>query len=56
MLEKIVNSLIIIHEGSYGLIDLPKSNKLREHIMVSDEFYSYFINFRKLLNECNENN
>jgi hypothetical protein len=55
-LEKIVNNLIIIHEGSYGLIDLPKSNKLIEHIMVSDDFYSYFKNFRKLLNECNENN
>lgn len=45
----VVDKLILVHEGSFGMLVIPENDKIVEYIIANDSFKDYFINFRKLL-------
>jgi hypothetical protein len=45
----VVDKLILVHEGSFGMLNIPIDGKIVEYIIGDENFKQYFLDFRKLI-------
>lgn len=48
-LLNVVDKLVLVHEGSFGMLNIPIDSKIKEYIIGEDDFIQYFLDFRQLI-------
>jgi hypothetical protein len=47
----VVDKLVLVHEGSFGMLNIPKDDKIVEYIIGEEIFKQYFLDFRQLISD-----
>jgi hypothetical protein len=45
----VVDKLVLVHEGSFGMLNIPLNSKIDEYIIGDEVFKQYFLDFRQLI-------